>query len=259
MLDKKVIRKSLIIILIILLIIIGITFIRRTFSRYESDSESTAPADMALWIVNEGFTTENINIGQISPIPQEKSELFESQLLNIISGTATMSTILSDDTVLGYENYIKAINFTIQNYNEDNGNVGLVSSVPLKYEVKLTATTNMPLEYRLYKYNDSNDIINSAPCVVSDNIITDSDGTCYREIKASANANDLFLDDEGEEGVNTEKDKFLLLAWLPDQDNDLLTSSGENYMFADKIEHIKLEIKAEQLMSGDATGSEPTE
>lgn len=255
MLDKKVIRKSLIIILIILLILIAITFIRRTFSRYESDSESTAPVDMALWIVNEGFTTENLNIGEITPIPKTQYDLFDAHILGVVTGTQTMGSLIQDDTVIGYENYIKAINFTIQNYNEDeDGNVGLVSSVPLRYEIKLTTTTNMPLEYRLYQYDNSNSIINSTPCVVSDNIITDSDGTCYREIRAlphDSNGNDFFLDDEGIGGVNTEKDKFLLLAWLPDQDNDRLTSNSENHMFADLMEYIKLEIKAEQIMSGD--------
>ena len=255
MLDKKVIRKSLIIILIILLILIAITFIRRTFSRYESDSESIAPVDMALWIVNEGFTTENLNIGEITPIPVEKNELFDTHILGIFEGTKTMGSLIQDDTVVGYEDYIKAINFTIQNYNEDgDGDVGLVSSVPLRYEIKLTATTNMPLEYRLYQYDNSNSIINSTPCVVSDNIITDSDGTCYREIRAlpnDSNGNDFYLDDEGIGGVNTEKDKFLLLAWMPDQNNDRLTSNDENHMFADLMEYIKLEIKAEQIMSGD--------
>lgn len=254
MLDKKVIRKSLIIILIILLILIAITFIRRTFSRYESDSESVAPVDMALWIVNEGFTTENFNIGEIKPIPKTNYDLFDADILSVVSGTKTMGELISNDTVLGYENYIKAINFTIQNYNEDEGgNVGLVSSVPLKYEVKLTATTNMPLEYRLYQYNNDNTVINSIPCEVTDSIITDTDNTCYREIKAlphESNGNDFYLDDEGASGVNTEKDKFLLLVWLPDQDNDKL-SSDQNYVFADLMEYIKLEIKAEQITSSD--------
>lgn len=259
MLDKKVIRKSLIIILIILLILIAITFIRRTFSRYESNSESTAPVDMALWIVNEGFTTEELNLGEIIPIPKSKNDVFDSQILGIVEGSQTMASLFDDDTIIGYENYIKAINFTIQNYNEDaDGNVGLVSSVPLRYEVKMTATTNMPLEYRLYQYDDSNTIIKSTPCVVSDTIVTDSDGTCYREIRAlphESNGNDFYLDDERVGGVNTEKDKFLLLAWLPDQDNDKLTSENENHMFADLMEYIKVEIKAEQITSSDSAGT----
>ena len=115
MLDKKVIRKCIIIILIVLLILIAITFIRRTFSRYESDSEAIAPTDMALWIVNEGFTSENISIGELKPIPQGKYDIFDAHILGVINGTQTMSSLLNDDTVIGNENYVKAINFTIQN------------------------------------------------------------------------------------------------------------------------------------------------
>ena len=91
MLDKKVIRKSLIIILIILLILVGITLIRRTFSRYESNSEAVAPADMALWIVNEGFVSEEINLGEIIPIPKS---VHDEHLLSVLDGTMEIETVL---------------------------------------------------------------------------------------------------------------------------------------------------------------------
>lgn len=252
MLDKKVIRKSLIIVLIILLILIGITFIRRTFSRYESTGESSAGTDMALWVVNEGFTSEDIYIGEIMPIPRKTSDSFESDILNVINGTMTLESLLGDESTIGtYEDYIKKISFSIQNYNEGGTNP-LVASVPLRYEIKLTTTTNMPLEYRLYQYNDDNNLLKNTPCVVSDEIITDTDRTCYREIKATpsnSNGNDFFLDNMTE-GNNKEKDQFLLLAWLPDQDNDKL-SADENYVFADLVEYLNVEIKAEQITSAD--------
>lgn len=251
MLDKKVIRKSLIIVLIILLILIGITFIRRAFSRYESTGESSAGTDMALWVVNEGFTSEDIYIGEIMPIPRKTSDSFESDILNVINGTMTLESLLGNESTTGtYEDYIKKISFSIQNYNTDEN--PLVASVPLRYEIKLTTTTNMPLEYRLYQYNDDNNLLKNTPCVVSDEIITDTDGTCYREIKATpsnSNGNDFFLDNMTE-GNNKEKDQFLLIAWLPDQDNDKL-SSDENYVFADLVEYLKVEIKAEQITSAD--------
>ena len=52
-------------------------------------------------------------------------------------------------------------------------------------------------------------------------------------------------------GNNKEKDKFMLVIWMPDQDNDILTSENENYLFADLMDHLKIEIKAEQKMAGD--------
>lgn len=259
MLDKKVIRKSLIIILIILLILVGITLIRRTFSRYESNSEAVAPADMALWIVNEGFVSEEINLGEIIPIPKS---VHDEHLLSVLDGTMEIETVLGKEVVKDYDQYIKPITFSIQNYNEkENGEVGLVSSVPLKYNIKITATTNMPLEYKLYQYKDDNTELNTTPCAVTDQLVQDDDNTWYRQITAvSGGTNDFLLDAGLEADVNAEKDKFLLLVWLPDNENDALAST-ENHMLADLMEHIKVEINAVQRMSGevDPNPTEPTE
>lgn len=259
MLDKKVIRKSLIIILIILLILIGITLIRRTFSRYESNSESKVPTDMALWIVNEGFVSEEINIGQLMPVPKDT---YDAHLLSVLNGTMQIETVAGKEYVKDYRDYIKPVTFSIQNYNQKaNGDIGLTSSVPLKYQIKVTATTNMPLEYRLYQYNNDNVTLNSTPCVVTDEPIQDDDGTWYRQITAVNGGTNDFLLDAGTGGVNAEKDTFLLLVWLPDHENDALTGSTENHILADLMDHVKIEINAEQRMAGDETagGEEPAE
>lgn len=252
MLDKKVIRKSLIIILIVFLILMGIKFIRRAFSRYESTAESSSNTDMALWIVNEGFTSEDLYIGEIRPIPGKTKGNFDAEIWNLVNGTLSLEDFLGESSNIGsMDDYVKRIDFSIQNYNE--GENPLVASVPLRYEVKLTTTTYMPLEYRLYQYNEDGDTIKTLPCVVEDNIVEDDDGTYYREIVAKpseANGNDFYLDTMTI-GNNKEKDKFMLVIWMPDQDNDILTSENENYLFADLMDHLKIEIKAEQKMAGD--------
>lgn len=239
MLDKKVLRKSLIIILIILLILIGITFIRRAFSRYESLSKSSGDTDMALWIVNESFVSEEMYLGQIEPATDSASEL------------------LADNPVANYETtdprFLKQIKFSIQNYNE--GENGLIASVPLKYEIKLTATTNMPLEYRLYQYGDDG-VLKNTECTIEAELVQDEDNTWYKQVTALPGTyenNDFYLDNKEFDGVTVEKEKdeFLLLVWFPSQDFDIATSEQENYFFADKLEHLKLEIKAEQVMSGE--------
>ena len=239
MLDKKVIRKSLIIILIILLILIGITFIRRAFSRYESLGQSSGDTDMALWIVNESFVSEDMYLGEIEPASDADSQL------------------LADNPVANYETvdpkHIKQIKFSIQNYNE--GDNGLIASVPLKYEIKLTATTNMPLEYRLYQYGDDG-VLKNTGCVIDSQLVTDEDGTWLKQMTAVPGTyenNDFYLDNKILDGVTVqkEKDEFLLLVWFPSQDYDIETSTQENYFFADKLEHLKLEIKAEQVMAGE--------
>lgn len=230
MFDKKVIRKCIIIILIIVLIVFAINFIRRAFSRYESDGESGANPSLAFWVVNESLTNEDIMIEEIQPLP-----------INVPDR----------------ENYIKNVEFTIQNYKNT-----LSAQVPLKYEIKLLATTNLPLKYELYQYGDD-DVLKATPCIVSDELIKDDYGTVYREIKAlpnKSNMNDFFFDKvEGETGK--EIDKFLLKVWLPDYENDgynhihevegynFNDANDQNYMFADLIDYINVEIKATQIIS----------
>ena len=219
MFDKKVIRKCIIIILIIVLIFFAIKFIRRAFSRYESDGMSTGDVSLAFWVVNESLTNEDIMIENIQPLP-----------------------INAPDR----ENYIKNIEFTIQNYKDT-----IVSQVPLKYEMKILSTTNLPLEYELYQYGDDN-VLKTEKCVVSNELIKDEYGTVYREIKAipsRSNINDFFFKKvEGEEGK--EIDKFLLKIWLPDYENDGYDyNDNQNYVFADLIDYINIEIKATQIIS----------
>ena len=219
MFDKKVIRNCIIIILIIVLIFFGIKYMRRAFSRYESDGGTDAEMNLAFWVVNESFVTQGLSLGEIQP-------LMEGEGYN------------RDD-------YVKKVEFSVQNYKEDSN---ISSNVPLRYDIQIRATTNMPLKYELYQYGDD-DILKAEPCVVSNEIIEDRHGTCYREIKAissSLNVNDFFFEKvDGENGK--EKDKFVLEIWLPYQieeyDND------ENYIFADLMEYIEIEINAKQIIS----------
>lgn len=219
MFDKKVIRKCIIILIIIVLIFFAINFIRRAFSRYESDGKSTIGPDLAFWVVNESLTSNDLQIENIEPMPTDAADK---------------------------ESYIKNVEFTIQNYRES-----ISTQVPLKYEIRIFATTNLPLEYELYQYGDD-DVLKTAPCVVSNELVTDTYGTCYREIKAApsrSTINDFFFDKvEGETGK--EIDRFLLKIWLPDAEGSGYNyADGQNYMFADLIDYVKVEIRATQIIS----------
>lgn len=222
MFDKKVIRKSLTIIFLIILILIGITFIRRTFSRYESNAKSVSGADMAFWVVNDSLTTDFITIGELETMPNG----------------------ISDEEK---ETYKRKVEFTVQNFKDT-----ITASVPLKYQIKLITTTNMPLKYELYQYADD-DIIKPDPCIFETNIVTDDDTTYYKELTAKpmkSGVNDFFFDgvyevDSGEFITGKEIDKFLLKVWLPNVDDT------ENYMFADLLEYVKIEITAEQITTED--------
>lgn len=234
MLDKKVIRKSFIIIAIILFILIGIIFIRRTFSRYESDAESTASTSLALWVINESFVSEDIYIGELEPMPAN-AEIGELELM--------LANAENENQ------YKKEVEFSIQNYKDN-----LVTSVPLRYSIKLITTTNLPLKYELYQYGEDH-VLKTEPCTLTERIITDEDGTFYRELSAlpsrTPDGNNFFFEKVLEGENNKQKDEFVLMVWLLNNENDFLTSSTENYFFADLIEHVKLEIKAEQITSED--------
>lgn len=234
MLDKKIIRKSIIILLIILVILIAITLIRRVFSRYESSATSIANPQLAFWAVNDSIQIEKLSVGNISPVSNE-------ELAEITVG----SVVNSEDA------HIKEVEFSFKNYDG-----GLTTNVPLKYDITLTATTNMPLKYELYQYGDDN-ALKGTPCTLEEELIVDEDGTFYRKMKAEAGkeGNDFYLsavkDKNDTEGK--EIDKFVLRVWLPDSEND--GYNGENYVFADLIEDITLELNAEQLVEDDGAAS----
>lgn len=219
MFDKKVIRNCIIILIIIALIFVAINFIRRTFSRYESDGKSLVKPDLAFWVVNESLTSRDIMLEDIVPLPVDAPDA---------------------------ETYIKNVDFTIQNYRES-----ISSQVPLKYEIKLFSTTNLPLQYELYQYSDDG-LLKNSPCAVSNQLITDDYGTVYREIKAlpsRENVNDFFFD-KVEEEEGKEIDKFRLKIWLPsNKDDGYAYNDNQNDIFEDLIDYIKVEIRATQIIS----------
>lgn len=221
MFDKKIIRNCIIIILIVVLMLFGIKYIRRAFSRYESDGEADANLNLAFWVVNESFVIKEFSLGEIQPLLQDE----------------------------GYnrEDYVKKVEFSVQNYKE---NSIISANVPIRYDIKVKATTNLPLKYKLYQYGDD-DVLKTEPCEISEKIIQDSYGTSYKEIKANSNSlngNDFFFDKvDGNSGK--EKDKFILEVWLPYDTEEY--NNVENYVFADLIEYIEIEINAKQIISED--------
>ena len=121
MIDKKTIKKSLIIISLIIIIIVAIIQIGKTLARYESAATTTRDVDVAFWVVDNSFQTQRILINDIYP---------------------------SDDA-FEYE-------FTVSNVNAS----GKSAEVDLEYEILLTATTNLPLSYNITKNGETCDLEN---------------------------------------------------------------------------------------------------
>lgn len=110
--NKKISYRNLIILIvaIILLIIIGIAV---TMARYKSTGTTGANAEVAFFVVKEGFQTGNIVLDNLYP----REEAFE------------------------YE-------FTISNTDGTN-----VAETSIDYNIELRFTTNLPLEIEIYKNN----------------------------------------------------------------------------------------------------------
>lgn len=199
MFDKQVIRKNIIRILCIIAIIFAIVFIRRTFSRYESNADSGVEADLAFWVVNDSLQESDVYIGEIA------------------TGV--------------YKDYT----FTVSNFNDT-----ISAKVPIQYRVVVDSTTNMPLQYSLYKKIDGND----TACEQEETIYQDGDGTYYRKLE-SEEFNLGLVEHETDKETHT----FILRVTLPNYDEDGLNDGeedDENWMFADLVEYAKVSIDARQ-------------
>lgn len=221
MFDKRTIKKSIIIILIVIGILFAITLIRRTLSRYESKATSTVEADLAFFVVDESFQTKDFFLGEIQPLPVDE-EITEGH----------------ED----YDKYYKEIILTVQNYSDVH------STVPIDYDIIVDASTNMPLEYEIYELEDSGDF---EACSITENIVENPTGVFYKEVVASAEnaANDFHF-----AAVEDEIDTIKIKVYFPSYANDDLTSSTNNYQFADKIEYLKITVDARQKIVEEVAG-----
>ncbi len=195
MFDKKKIRKSLIILLLIAVIIVAIILIRRTLARYETTATSDKDVDVAFWIVDNSFKSDRMLIKDIYP-----------------------SDLSFDYT------------FTVSNFEQaqDGGTITKRAETDLDYEIVLTATTNLPLEYEIQK--------NGVTCETTQQLYADSDGTYYREIKIETDTNNLVM----RQGTDT-TDTFVVKVKLP-------KANFTNEQYADLIEYLKIDLSAKQLI-----------
>lgn len=112
---------------ILVFLFILVKLISFTFALFESNSTATANLEMAYYILEEDYQTMNINLGSL--LPREEPYIYS---------------------------------FSIANFNNENR-----LETNMEYDLKIRTTTNLPLQFELYKnenYEDSGsqDIINSA-------------------------------------------------------------------------------------------------
>ena len=193
--DKKKIRKCLVILLLIVIIIAVIILIRNTLARYETTATSEKDVDVALWAVDNSFKSDRMLIKDIYP----------------------------SNTSFDYT-------FTVSNFEkaEDGVTISKRAETDLDYELVITATTNLPLEYEIQK--------NGTTCQKTEQLYADSDGTYYREIKLETDKNNLVM----RQGTDI-TDTFVVKVTFP-------KSNYTNVEYADLIEYIKIDLTARQLI-----------
>lgn len=196
MFDKKVLRKILLVIVLIVIIAGAIILIRNTLARYETTATSEKDVDVAFWFVDNSFKTDRILLENIYP----------------------------SDVSYDYK-------FTVSNYDVEKKAEGLgykKAETDLSYDIVLTATTNLPLEFEIQK--------NGVTCQKIEQLITDEDGTYYKEIKLESDANGLVM----RQGTDI-TDTFVIKVKFP-------KANYTNVEFADLIEYIKLDLTAKQII-----------
>lgn len=188
MIDKKKLRKTIKIICLCLTVILLIIFIKKAFSRYETNSRFEINTNVAFFIFNHSFQEEHVAVQDIAP----------------------------SDTPYEYS-------FSVSNFKDSK-----VAETSLEYQMKISITTYIPLQYKVYK--------NDEQCEVNQSIQKDTNGTYY-----------TILDIE-----NTEKNKLEMQHGVKKTDNIkleiLFAKSSTNAQFADLVNDIKIATTAQQIV-----------
>ncbi len=136
--------------LLIILVLIGTHSIKSGFARYRSTANSQADVDLAYYFIKAGDISQDLKLESILP----RSEKY-------------------------------TYSFSVANYDEDNR-----TETSLDYTIQLKTTTNLPLNFKIFKQGETTDrITDSEP-------IADDDGTYFKYITATG---DSFGFNENEE------------------------------------------------------------
>lgn len=204
MIDKKTIKKSLIIILLIIAIVFAFIQLRKTLARYETTTTTQREVDVAFLMLEESYKMDRLLIDKLYP---SDTETFEYTF-----------------TIANYDAYKKA-------------------ETDLNYEIALTMSTYLPLEYEIQK--------NGTTCNMTEQIITDSDGTCYKKLSAieSTDTNDKNIFHVGTDELDefTLKVKFPLKTYV----NGVQVENRADLDYPDLIQEVKIELSATQIVEGE--------
>lgn len=122
----------------LLIIFILLVILKSTYASFETNSSGNALSKVAFYILNTKTETENLKISNIKPDGKDNNYLI-----------------------------------TVSNFNDTK-----VSDVDLEYSLEIRTTTNIPVTYKLY-LNDSSDNIMSTK-----ELVKDTDNTYFYKYKS---------------------------------------------------------------------------
>ena len=180
--------------LAIIFLLTSIAIIPKVLSRYQSVATANPDIDVAFYIINTTYQSQSIVLNKIEP-----------------------------------SNSPSFINFTIAN-NDGTNRLG----VDAEYDLKIITTTNLPLEYKLYRNQAYNapgavNIISSTTTVA-----TDSDGTYFKTMVAPSETFSFTQDQQY---------TYQLVIYFP--------LAYMSYNYQDIVESIEIVVDSRQILPED--------
>ena len=129
------------VLVVIALLLIAIKFLLDSLARYESNSNGNTDFDVAFFVIDESLQENTILLGKI--VPRTKPYVYT---------------------------------FKVSNFKGDKR-----TDVNLIYDIELITTTNLPLEYKLYKNQNPSDT-GAVNMISSNEILTDEYNTYFKKM-----------------------------------------------------------------------------
>ncbi|MDD3453842.1 MAG: hypothetical protein PHN42_06190 [Bacilli bacterium] len=191
--NTKLIKKKLFLILIILIILVFLIMVsfKSSYASYETESIINVDVNKAIYLFEEKQMSFNIDLDGIIP---------------------------SD------EPYIYS--FSVSNYNEEQR-----SEVDLQYQISIITTTNLPLNYKLYRNEQYS--LSSTNIISASDVVNDTDGSWYKKLTI----NDIY-----NMNYNIDKtDIYYLVVFFPKVYSDSTIYQG-------LVDNIQINIDSKQIL-----------
>ena len=199
--NRKRLSISIMLIILVIVLLLFINMDIFTQSRYESVVSSQNSISTAVYLLEDTYQTINVKLPDVIP-----------------------------------SNNQYTYSFSVSNYNNDKH-----SDTNLKYRIHIRTTTNMEIDYDLFK---TLDITNATSCVDTNSAIQDSYGTYFRHIYTGYSTM-LYSEDK--------TDYYTILFTFP-QDEDDVEDNPDNIhdaKYSGIAELIEINIESQQILQDD--------